>query len=165
MLRRFVQGFGGLAKSSGFVKSAGLPKSVGRWSAGNWPIVSGGQRRMLSLQVLESPHVFDMTYESDWDDMLADNPKPVVVVFYTEWCPNSQKLMPKLLDQIKRKNGEVTLFRVNIDKHKDLMSEIKLPGIPTCMLMRFNEVVDSFNGDVDEKKLEDFFEPYEMGKK
>jgi thioredoxin 1 len=165
MLRRFVQGFGGLAKSSRLVKSIGLPKSVGRWSAGNFPIVLGGQRRMFSGEIVESPYVLEMRHESDWDEMLADNPKPVVVVFYTEWCPNSQKLMPKLVDQIERKNGEITLFKVNIDKHKGLMGELKLPGIPTCLLMRFNEVVDSFNGDVDEKKLEDFFEPFEMGKK
>lgn len=165
MLRRFAQGFGALAKGSGLVRPIGLPKGAGRWSTVNWPQVPGAPRRMFSAEIVESPYVVEMRNESDWDDMLADNPKPVVVVFYTEWCPNSQKLMPKLLDQIERKNGEITLFKVNIDKHKALMGEFKLPGIPTCLLMRFNEVVDSFNGDCDEKKLEDFFEPYEMGKK
>ena len=103
--------------------------------------------------------------EGDWDEMLCDNPKPVVVVFYTDWCPNSQKLMPKLMEQIEKKNGEISLMRVNVDNCKGVVEQIKLPGIPTVFMMRMNEVIDSFNGDCEEKILKPFFEAFEYGDK
>jgi|BarGraIncu00222A_1022003.scaffolds.fasta_scaffold10151_2 thioredoxin len=58
---------------------------------------------------------------------------PAIIDFYAGWCPPCRKLSP-LLDEIaKEYTGKLIIYRVNIDKEKELASNFGITNIPTLL--------------------------------
>ncbi len=58
---------------------------------------------------------------------------PAIVDFYASWCPPCRQLSP-LLDEIaKEYQGKLIIYRINIDKEKELTNKLGITNIPTLL--------------------------------
>lgn len=68
--------------------------------------------------------------------------KITIVDFYADWCGPCRRISP-VLEKIAQGNPDITLQKVNIDKHRDLAKEYNVSAIPRII------IYDKNGGEVD----------------
>ncbi len=67
---------------------------------------------------------------------IINQPKPVLIDFYADWC-GPCKMMSPVLKQVKDNLGErVTIIKIDVDKNQELASKYQVRGVPTLMLFK-----------------------------
>lgn len=64
---------------------------------------------------------------------LAD--KPIIVDFYADWCKPCKMIAPHLDNLAKKYADKIIIYKVNVDKNKDLAKEIGINSIPTLIFV------------------------------
>ncbi len=69
-----------------------------------------------------------------------------IVDFYADWCGPCRKIGP-VLERIAAGNSDIVLQKINVDKHRDLMQEYNVTGIPHIIVYdKATDVVDTIIG-------------------
>jgi thioredoxin 1 len=72
--------------------------------------------------------------------------KITIVDFYADWCGPCRKIGP-VLEKIAEGNSDIVLQKINVDKHRDLMQEYNVTGIPHIIIYdKSADVVDTIIG-------------------
>ena len=79
--------------------------------------------------------------------------KKVLIDFYAEWCAPCKKMKPYLLKMEKELAGKVTIIRLDADKNKTLMTEMKISELPTLLLYDNATVKWKHSGFISEEEL------------
>ena len=109
---------------------------------------------MKGLEVMSSVAVSDAEFESEV--LKAD--QPVVVDFWAEWCGPCKQLLP-LVDEIAGEmKGKVKIVKVNIDESPEAPTKYGVRGIPTLMLFKDGQVVDTRVGGMPKSQLTEWIE-------
>jgi len=69
---------------------------------------------------------------------LISGDKPVLVDFFATWCGPCQMLSP-ILKEVKDSLGDrITIIKIDVDKHQQLMAgaQFQVKGVPTLMLFQ-----------------------------
>lgn len=78
--------------------------------------------------------------------------KITIVDFYADWCGPCRKIGP-VLEKIAEGNSDIVLQKINVDKHRDLMQEYNVNGIPHIIIYdKQADVVDTVIG-ADENRV------------
>ena len=60
---------------------------------------------------------------------------PAIIDFYATWCPPCRQLSP-LVDEVSIEyKGKIIVYRINIDKEKDLVNKLGITNIPTLLFI------------------------------
>lgn len=91
------------------------------------------------------------------DDVLnADG--PVLVDFWAEWCGPCKMIGPSL-EEISEELGEkVTIAKLNIDDHPDTPGKYGVRGIPTMILFKDGEIVETKVGAAPKAAIKNWLE-------
>jgi thioredoxin len=84
---------------------------------------------------------------------LVDSDKKVLIDFYAEWCAPCKKMKPYLLQMEKELADKVTIIRLDADKNKTLMTEMKISELPTLLLYEKAAVKWKHSGFISEEEL------------
>lgn len=69
-----------------------------------------------------------------------------IVDFYADWCGPCRRIGP-VLEKIAEENSDVVVQKINVDKHRDLMMEYNVTGIPHIIIYdKEARVVDTVVG-------------------
>jgi thioredoxin 1 len=79
--------------------------------------------------------------------------KPVLVDFWTEWCPPCRMIAP-VLAEIEAEHGDrLTIAKINGDEHPEITSRYDVLGFPTLILFRNGEIVQRIVGARSKRRL------------
>lgn len=84
---------------------------------------------------------------------LLNSDKKVLINFYAEWCAPCKKMAPYVLQMQKDLADKVVIIRLDADKNKTLISEMKISELPTLLLYENATVKWRHSGFISENDL------------
>ena len=85
---------------------------------------------------------------------VLQNPKPVLVDFWAEWCGPCRMIAP-ILDQIEAEHGaKIDIVKVNVDNEPQLAMNYNVTGIPLLGVFVGGELVKQVVGAKPKAMLE-----------
>ena len=83
---------------------------------------------------------------------------PVMVDFWAEWCGPCKAMSP-LVDELAGEMGEkIKVVKINIDESPEAPSKYGVRGIPTFMIFKGGQVVDTRVGGMSKSALTEWVE-------
>jgi thiol-disulfide isomerase/thioredoxin len=82
-----------------------------------------------ALKEIQTAEQFQQIISSD---------KPVVVKFYTTWCPDCMRLN-MFIDDIVKEYSQYDWFEINRDNFPELAEKYQVMGIPSLLIFRNGE--------------------------
>ncbi len=113
-------------------------------------IVMAWAKRRPPEQTADSvPH---LTTLDQFDEKVLKSPIPVLVDFYATWCGPCHKLAP-IISKLKAEyEGKADVFKVDVDKAKELAGRYEISSIPAVLLFDKGKVVKRWIGLMDESE-------------
>jgi len=74
------------------------------------------------------------------------NERLLILEFYADWCPPCKELAPILEKIANEKNETVSIYKIDIDRHRELMNSFRITGIPHVAFVKNKENVFSLTG-------------------
>ncbi|WP_054740092.1 thioredoxin [Cellulosilyticum ruminicola] len=71
---------------------------------------------------------------------------PVVVDFYADWCGPCKMMSPVIDELATEYEGEVKIGKINTDENRAIASKYNVMSIPTIILIKDGQVVDTVVG-------------------
>ena len=87
----------------------------------------------------------DVTTE-EFQKEVQDNPLPVLVDFWAEWCGPCRMLTPIIEELHEEYEGKVKVGKLNVDQNPEVSMKYGVRSIPTILILKNGEVVDKHVG-------------------
>lgn len=71
--------------------------------------------------------------QEDFNKLLISD-KKVLIDFYADWCAPCKKMAPYLEKMSKEMANKLVIIRIDADKNKTLVNQLKVDGLPTLLL-------------------------------
>lgn len=96
--------------------------------------------------------------DGTFDEEVINAAGTVVVDFWAEWCGPCRALSPVIDEVAKELAGKVKIVKVNIDDNPETPNRYGVRGIPTLMIFRDGQVVDTRVGGLSKGQLSEWIE-------
>ena len=74
------------------------------------------------------------------------NERLLILDFYADWCPPCKELTP-ILEKIAKENSDnVAIYKIDIDRHRELSNSFRVTGIPHVAFVKNKENIFSLTG-------------------
>ena len=83
--------------------------------------------------------------KDNFDSIVNQNEKPVLVDFWAPWCGPCQMIGP-IIEEIAAEQDDVIIAKVNVDDEMELAKKFRIVSIPTVIVMKNGEKVASSLG-------------------
>ena len=91
--------------------------------------------------------------DSNFDELVLQSDKPVVVDFWAEWCGPCKMIGPIIDEMSKDYEGKALIGKVNVDQNANVSAQF-VRSIPTVLFIKNGEVVDKSVGAVPKATLD-----------
>ena len=101
---------------------------------------------------MASEHVLTLT-DGDFEQTVLKSDKPVLVDFWAEWCGPCRMIAPAVEGLAVEYNGRAAVGKLNIDENPNTPQKYGVRSIPTLLLFKDGEVVESTVGVAGKEQL------------
>ncbi|MDC7293262.1 MULTISPECIES: thioredoxin [unclassified Butyrivibrio] len=84
--------------------------------------------------------------EENFENEVLQSDIPVLVDFYADWCGPCKMMMPVVEKLAEAYDGKVKVGKVNSDENNQLAAKYGIMSIPSFLIIKNGEVVDSAMG-------------------
>ena len=96
--------------------------------------------------------------DQNFEQIIRENNKPVLVDFFAEWCPPCKMLSP-ILEKLEKEYEEKIVFtKVNVDTAPVTAQKFGINPIPTVILLKSGKPVDTLIGLRPEEEIKNWLE-------
>lgn len=97
-------------------------------------------------------HITDASFQT----AVLDATLPTLVDFWAPWCGPCRSIAPMLEKVAGTLQGQVQIAKMNVDDNAETPAQFSVRGIPTLILFKNGQAVDTIVGAVSESQLLDF---------
>jgi thioredoxin len=105
-----------------------------------------------------------VNYEKDATTWQYLGDKPAIIDFYADWCKPCKLVEGPLKELAKEYEGKIYIYKVNVDKHKDLAKEIGISSIPTMIFAPIGKDPQILMGAKSKEELKKYIDEILLGK-
>ena len=102
-------------------------------------------------QKIMTTSVNNATFTSE----VLEQSKLVLVDFWAEWCGPCKQIAPTLEEIAEKYSENLSVCKVDVDSNRELALQYNVRSIPSLMIFKNGEMVDSLIGAVSLEELED----------
>lgn len=103
-------------------------------------------------------------YDMSKDDLKFLGNKPAIVDFTATWCGPCQRIAPILEELAKEYEGEIVIYKVDVDQNKPLAKSFEVSSIPAVMFIPMDGEPVMTIGSRDKAKFEEQINTILLGK-
>ena len=108
---------------------------------------------------MASEHTLTFT-DANFEAEVLKSGKPVVVDFWAEWCGPCRAMEPSINALAAEYVGKVSIGKLNVDDNPSITQNFTVRGIPTVMLFKNGQVVETKVGLADKNSLKAMIDKY-----
>ncbi|GAA2791799.1 thioredoxin [Streptomyces showdoensis] len=98
--------------------------------------------------------------DADFDEVVLNSDKPVLVDFWAAWCGPCRQIAPSL-EAIAAEHGEkIEIVKLNIDENPGTAAKYGVMSIPTLNVYQGGEVVKTIVGAKPKAAIERDLDPF-----
>ena len=90
---------------------------------------------------------------SNFDSILSSSSTPIVVDFWAPWCGPCKAIAPILNELAEELGDAVKICKVNIDNNSEVASKYEIRAIPTILIFKDGQIVDTIVGLIEKEDL------------
>ena len=95
--------------------------------------------------------------ENDFENQVLKSNLPVIVDFWAEWCGPCKMLTPILEELSNEMKNEINVVKVNLDENQDLAMKYSIRSIPTLLLFKEGNLIDTKVGLLPKSEIVTWF--------
>jgi len=102
---------------------------------------------------MQNEPVVEVT-ESEFNEIVNNGHRLVVVDFFAEWCMPCLMMAP-IIDDLAERMKDVKFVKINVDENNEISQKYEVRSIPTMIFFMGGKEVDKVVGGMDQEALEE----------
>ena len=82
---------------------------------------------------------------ANFEEMVMNNPKPVLLDFWATWCGPCRMIAP-VLEEVAQEREDVKVCKIDVDQEPELAKQFQIMSIPTLIVMEKGEIINQALG-------------------
>jgi len=96
--------------------------------------------------------------DGNFDEEIKNSKLPILVDFWAEWCGPCKQIGPILEEIAEEKKDKIKILKLNVDENPQIPQKFGVRGIPTLMLFKDGNLVDTKVGSLPKNMLESWLD-------
>ncbi|MDC0498059.1 thioredoxin [Alphaproteobacteria bacterium] len=96
--------------------------------------------------------------DSNFDQEIKNSTTPILVDFWAEWCGPCKQIGPILEEIGAEKKDQIKILKLNVDENPQTPQKYGVRGIPSLMLFKDGNLVDTKVGSLPKVMLESWID-------
>jgi len=96
--------------------------------------------------------------DDNFDKEINNSKELILVDFWADWCGPCIQIGPILEDIANKHKDKIKILKLNIDENPNIPQKYGVRGIPTLMLFKMGNLIDTKIGSLPQSALEAWLE-------